>query len=471
MLASIKGPGNIEPNEGSRMTSKEFFKQMSKYLDKNKMEANLDASEENLCDLIEDQFKNFGKKSPRYHTSTFELAYLIHAKAPSAYRALRGKNLLRLPHPNHLIKVARGFNLLPNKKEQNLAYLKTLCEKLKPQERIVCLEADEVHLKKMMRLRNGRLCGFADNVPKPATTCFAMYINNIFGHFGEVADIVPVADLTSRDVEKYIDRTVRTLQEIGFTVVAISLDNNRVNQGFYNIKKASSTSPYWYANSQISTDAKIFMIFDSLHVWKNLRNNWLAGEFSKKNKKPPKLSFPDWDNYDTVHTADFEDIRDIYKDTMQDYDENRQVLHVNFTLTAQALWPNSFDRQKEGLVRQIFNEKVAAELHERGKVGTAKYVEIVTKWEHLMNSKNLLAGKRSRVTEKEPYTSAEDPKLEILQKFSEWLARWQSKSCAVADGPTKKLSKDTFEAIRQTTAAMILLVKYLFEECDLEPET
>lgn len=435
------------------------FLEASKSLHKIREDGDLDEIEKRFCQVIEDQLKNFEKKSPRYNLATFELSYLINSKSPAAYRTLREKKILKLPHPHHLRKVARCFNLRADKKEENLEYLKEICRNLEPHERIINLQGDEIYLKEGVTMKNGRLNGFARNHPtKTAKTCFTIFLNSIFSNIGEVFNVIPVVNLTAKDIITYMDDAILTLQEIGFVVVAVSVDGHRTNQKFIREKGEGKN---WFPNPDIE-DAKIFLFFDSLHIFKNLRNNWISGEFAQ-NKVEPILTFPAFEE-NTKLKADFNDIRQIFLHDLHTFQDDNEVIHNAYGLTSKALWITSFDRQKEGLVRQIFNERICAELFRLEKSGTGNYVEIVCRWEHLMNSKSPISGKTSRIADMEPYKSAQDPKLEELRKFISWIDRWKSSEFQ----GTKKLSNDTFDAFRHTTSAMIEFVEYIFKTFDAQ---
>lgn len=424
-----------------------------------------DPDEEKLVKLLQNQFENVTKQRPTYNLDTFELSYLLRSKSSAAYNAIRERSCLKLPHPRHLQRILRSFNIRPDKKQENIEYLKTLLQQLPEKARIINLSGDEVYLRKGLTFRNGCLRGFAQNKPhKYATTCFVIYANSIFGNFGEVYNVVPVTELTSKDMEEYFNEAIKSLQEIGFIVTSISLDGNRVNQKFYSEKAKMSDSEYYFPNPTIP-GASIYMFFDSLHIYKNLRNNWIAKETSKDNAMPPKISYPNFDNDDgTENIADFEDLREILKENQTAFRNEHTVFFNAFGLTPQALYPSTYDRQREKFVRAVFNERVSAELRRRGKIGTAVFIELVTNWEHLMNSKSKVAGKRSRIVEKEPYTSANDPKIEILSKYLNWFKRWR----AMRNCTAKKLSNDTFRAVIQTTQTMILYVNYIFKNFNPE---
>lgn len=451
--------------EDHKIGAKELFEDVSAQLNKSKANRDLDEIDEKFAVIIEDQLKNCKKKRPSYSTESFELSYLLYAKSPACYKTLREKKYLKLPHHDHLRKLARRFNIRPHKHQENIEYFKNMISKLSDVEKVVNISGDEVYMKSGLSLKNGKLRGFAANHPKLlATTSLVLYVNSIFGNFGEVFSINPVSNLTANDLESFFDYAIETLQAIGFTVVSLSVDGNRVNQKFYSEKSKNSEATLFFDNPT-KPGEKIFLFFDSLHLFKNLRNNWLAGEYAKENPLPAKLQFPRFPDDELngecvgeIIEADFNDLRQIYRESRDRFENEGQVIHNVYGLTARALWINNYDRQREGLVRQIFNERTSAELKRRGKHGTAAYIDIVNRWEHLMNTKSPGAGSHARIREMEPYRSIDDAKLDQLQQYAEWIHQWKAK-----DFPgVKTLSADTFEAFYQTTGAMQVFVAYIF---------
>lgn len=435
---------------------------MSQYLKESKNSARFDENEAKFVDFMQNQLDNRTKNCSRYNLATFEFSYMLSSKAPGAYECLRLQSMLRVPHLKHLQKMARGFNLRPNKKVENIEYLKKISKSMPEKSKIINISGDEVYLKAGLTMRNGHLRGFAANKPKKiANTCFVLYFNSIFSSFGQVYSILPVSGITAKDIDSYFDEAVETLQGIGFHVVSTSIDGNRINQKYYKDKMEKFGNTCWYPNPS-KPGEKIFMFFDALHIFKNFRNNWLAKQ-NAKSPLPPKLHYPSWPGrFRQSKVANFDSIRKIFFKNITEFSDGQKVIQNSYKLSSKALWPSVFDKQKEKYVRQIFNERVVADLKVLGDFDTAEFVEICTNWEHLLNSRDLLSGVVSRIYQKEPYRGKDDPKLKDLQTYVDWFESWQSKDFNSTDNFTKKLSHDSFFCVLQTTKALIQFVEYIF---------
>lgn len=88
----------------------------------------------------------------------------------------------------------------------------------------------------------------------------------------------------------------------------------------------------------------IFLLFDTVHIVKNVRGNWL-------NEKMLTFCFPSMANDDKLQVAKFQDLRDIY--------EKEKLLNVKLApkLSYKALYPSSLERQNVKLALNIFDEK------------------------------------------------------------------------------------------------------------------
>ncbi len=91
------------------------------------------------------------------------------------------------------------------------------------------------------------------------------------------------------------------VHKCGFKITAIISDNNRINQNLFNI--ISENGQYIW-NPDFPGE-KIFLLFDSVHIFKNIRNNWM-------NISGQEFVFPSFDNFDVVKVAKFQNIVSVY---------------------------------------------------------------------------------------------------------------------------------------------------------------
>ena len=92
------------------------------------------------------------------------------------------------------------------------------------------------------------------------------------------------------------------LHEVGFNVVAISVDNAPANRKFFKDYLCDGTLEDLVVNS--FTSGQIFLIFDPTHIIKNIYNNFLSKKFFQLPSMPPLVP--------NAVTAHFDDIVAVY---------------------------------------------------------------------------------------------------------------------------------------------------------------
>ena len=96
----------------------------------------------------------------------------------------------------------------------------------------------------------------------------------------------------------------------------------------------------------LDKDRDWFLLYDTVHLLKCVRNNWLS-------EKSQKLTF------DNSIVGDFADVRVVYKS------ENASILKCS-PLTHSAVYPTHLELQNVKLVLGVFNDKVVALLKQMG---------------------------------------------------------------------------------------------------------
>ena len=93
----------------------------------------------------------------------------------------------------------------------------------------------------------------------------------------------------------------------------------------------------------------IFTLYDSVHIAKNFRNNWI-------NKKDYDKTFyyPKFNDFKKTCKAFFTHLRDLYSS------EKNQVIRKAYKLNSKTLYPTSFERQKVLLLINILHDSTIA---------------------------------------------------------------------------------------------------------------
>ena len=92
--------------------------------------------------------------------------------------------------------------------------------------------------------------------------------------------LVPCSNLTADFAFDYITGIINQLERCGATVLSLINDNLRVNQAMFKKFIPIHPSEPWKVNSP-SGDHPLFLIYDPVHILKNIRNCWHTEKLQK----------------------------------------------------------------------------------------------------------------------------------------------------------------------------------------------
>jgi hypothetical protein len=99
-------------------------------------------------------------------------------------------------------------------------------------------------------------------------------------------------------------KVLELLHDCGYEVVSITSDNNKVNvKLFKNVCDGNIAS---HISNPFHPDKNIYLLFDTVHLVKNIRNNWL-------NEKNKLFIFPSFTGCSNIKTTAFTNITDLYE--------------------------------------------------------------------------------------------------------------------------------------------------------------
>lgn len=324
---------------------------------------------------------------------------------------------------------------------------------LNENDKIVAILLDEIHIKPYMDYKGGTVVGKSYNSADCATTAHVFMLSAIRSSYKDVAHILPACRLTAEVLHGFLQKIILELENMGFKVVTVVTDNNAIN------RKAMSffSNPPQICESYkhpADNDRPLFFIIDTVHILKNIRNNWL------NQKNGQIMVYPDFDDFSIKREARFEAVRTLH------LVEKDNLLKYGYTLSLKALFPTTIERQNVKLVLQVFNQSIVTALRQFGPrknlisfEDTAIYLQIFCQWWDIVNTKTLLKGKRSRNIFQEPLTKNSTQIYEFLNKFTLWLDHWKT----FEDG---KLTKETHHAISQSVSGLIKLSEYCLHHLD-----
>ena len=216
----------------------------------------------------------------RFSSIAIVAAYTLNIKFPAAYEHIRN-NMLILPSSRYLRQLSG--NLSADVLEETNAYLKTKLKYLKPQERYINLLLDEIHIKPGVIYKNSKLTGTNDD-GDIATSIHCFMITSLLSNNKDVVALVPATKITAEQLCKLTKSILQRLASSGYRVISIITDGNRINRkmfkllaGCFDVSDLPSSIP-----NPCKPDEQIFFLFDSVHILKCIRNNWINLKNHKK---------------------------------------------------------------------------------------------------------------------------------------------------------------------------------------------
>lgn len=137
---------------------------------------------------------------------------------------------------------------------------------LESEEKLVNLLLDEIHVKKCMSYKGGKVYGASVNSDEAATTIQAFMISSLLSKNKHVTALYPVSNLTADTLLELTHKVLSSLHDIGYKVVSLISDNNRVNRNMFE-KLCGGKLTSSIANPYESSES-LFFLFDSVHLLK-----------------------------------------------------------------------------------------------------------------------------------------------------------------------------------------------------------
>lgn len=397
-------------------------------------------------EIVTDQIRQIGNCRPKYSSRTILMAFMLYSQSPSCYTLIR--NFLILPHKRYLQSLSSSVHISADSDINNKNYLVNVVRRLPYLEKVVILLIDEIYITARLDYRSGNIVGSAVNKNTDvAKTVLTYMISSPFGNLKEVVKLLSVRNITGPELIDLTKQVINFIQECGLEILCVVTDNHATNRTMFKMLSDNFEIP-----NPKDTNKKIFLLYDFVHIFKNIWKNWL----NLKNLDQTFV-FYDWDNLKTLRYAKFQDIRNIY------HSEENSLAKQAFKLTYNSLYPSIFERQKVILADNIFHSSTRAALINKSIVDTTEFIEIIRKWWDIVNNRCFIKGICKRNEYSTPFKREDfhldlDEKLKFLKKFISWLDKWHT-----LQNYNGKLCNETYQALRQSTVVLIALIKYCFE--------
>ena len=270
-------------------------------------------------------------------------------------------------YPNCNYEQLRDFLVLPSKRKLQSVVssvnidqvLKKTLQKVKnDQQKNAFLIIDEVKIRPTVAFSGGILNGMAKNDPdSKATSMLCVMLKCLHGGPSVMVSVTPVHKLTSKYQFDVVKEAAVLVEKSGGIVIGSITDNHKINQQFY---KLFNRTCDFQAIHPLDDTRFWYLLFDSVHLLKCIRNNWIT-------EKSQKLSL------DKESVASFSDVKDLYKA------EKDNILKTT-PLTCSAVCPSKLQLQSVQHVLKVFNDRVVAALKLQGACETASFIQFILNW-------------------------------------------------------------------------------------------
>lgn len=394
--------------------------------------------------FIVEQFQLAFKKKHgrRYSPDLLATAVLWENCSPRLYKQLVDEGLLTLPNAAYVQGLSKPLDVTTELSPATLAYLEARCRNLKALERNVVILIDEVFTARRIEYVNGRFFGYQGEAASKTLLC--IMVKSVAGKFCDVVSLTPITNCTSKDVKRHFDAVLVALKQVELDVVAISVDNHTSNRKFYTDELCGGTITPSIPNP-IDPENRIFLLIDSTHNFKNIKNNFQ----NKKVFTCPSFQGKSMDNvkYDHVQAL-FEK-------------EQGKAVKMAHKLSDKVLFPKVLEKTNVMLADSFFHDSTIAALEYHSdsivnSMDTATFLRLIRRYWNTVNVKTPSKGIHKRDDSSMPVTATNQEPVKFWKDFLAWLVEWEQER-------KRSLTRETFFALKQTTGALIELANYLLQ--------
>eukprot|EP00745_Piridium_sociabile_P001153 TRINITY_DN10714_c0_g2_i1.p1 TRINITY_DN10714_c0_g2~~TRINITY_DN10714_c0_g2_i1.p1 ORF type:complete len:837 (+),score=176.30 TRINITY_DN10714_c0_g2_i1:399-2909(+) len=321
------------------------------------------------------------------------------------------------------------------------AVLRKTFDALLPQQKNVFLLIDEVKIRPTVAFAGGVLSGMAKNNEEcRATSMLCIMMKSLYRGPSVMVSVTPVHKLTAGFQFHLVKEAAVVVERSGGHVLGSITDNHKVNQHFCKLfdrpddNLATATHP-------LDNGRDWFLLFDTVHLLKCIRNNWITEKTQKIRLSGQSV-------------ASFSDVKQLYED------EKDGILKTT-PLTKASVNPSKLQLQNVQHVLKVFNEKVVGALKMKGCVETASVIETVVNWWNTVNVSKRGLDKRR----KDHHRAVQESGSFSLDTFLEVFHEAHS-----GHGPSRIqcLTHDTKKALVQTMRGLKAVCDYLISSAGFD---
>ena len=155
----------------------------------------------------------------------------------------------------------------------DINFISTIFSNIEENQRNCILSVDEVYVMSLLLYHNGSLFGKTENDPELlANTVLGIMVKCLKGGPSFLCKMIPVCHLDASFLfEQYAMLLIQSSQKFNSIkskgkVISVICNGNRTNQAFFNLFERVEEKPWL-------TKCGIFLLFNYVHLLKNIRNN------------------------------------------------------------------------------------------------------------------------------------------------------------------------------------------------------
>ena len=248
----------------------------------------------------------------------------------------------------------------------------------------------------------------------------------------------------------------KEVTEIGFEVIANTLDGHSANRKFYNNILLKGEKAVSIPHPLKNDGSRIFLLYDYVHIFKCVYNGFV-------NKR--RFLCPPWNGEKIAPDMD-------HIECLRKIELGRPAKYAH-KLTDKVLHPMPIEKTNVKLADSLFHESTIEGLVYYSKHGhpefqsTASFLRIIRTWWNVCNVKSRYAAQRTRDLVRTPISRDEEfgdlGGIQLLQKFADWIKDWEE-MCKEKKDFKHGLSRETFMTAQHTSRALIAVSICLIDE-------
>ena len=216
--------------------------------------------------VILQQLQSMATKSKHtklYSSEVIVRAFCYFATSGALYRKMRKD--FQFPSESTLCRITSSFS-----KQDCADVTANVFNSLNEKQKVCVLLHDEIYIKKMLQFHVIQIFDKAVNDSSlMAETILGILVNCLHGGPKFLLHMIPVTKLNTQFLFQQVNQSVRSIENATGKLKVIICDGNRTNQSFFKNFETVPGSPWL-------TTGGIYLLFDYVHLMKNIRNLWIT---------------------------------------------------------------------------------------------------------------------------------------------------------------------------------------------------